>query len=309
MARVRINISDRFNPPVQIRPSVNTIINATKYYANPAIIRSYIRYINAWDLYHDINPQVLLNTSAEDLEVSFVYQNEIVNEVESAAPLLFFTSNGNSVPNGTWYRLSDLGYDLDGGMIYLNRSNTNSWLGVIGYLLRKRGTTGTGVVNKLYIYSANNTVRDIKVGMATIKEVSVPHQGITPISWNSDLNNFDFGKYDTQFPTPIDAHSFFSDYIYDFVENFQGNMENILVPKIYFTNSNYATDYQYGTVIDPRLTYMGQPVVYGQSISTRLMSSGSLLYNAVGLPINSQTKFYIGLEGFISGSIYIRGTL
>lgn len=312
MAKVRVNIKTDKDGSFNPKGSTNTIINSIRYYGGTQSFRNYTRYLNIYDMYKDLIPSVLGNESISSLSVQFVEFGFYENGTEVVAPFPLVekynsvTQSGGYVVIGQSYPLIDFGWDLSGGDFNLFRGVTDSHVVYIKYKLVSTNTVlNNDVVHTIKAYSGITSYGNdmVNARMTEVKTVELPGNTVTPITLDK-VDTFDFKKY-KGYPEPLIIEEAFSVENLNFMYNLYGEVSDTFIPKVYFLNSNYDSNYQPEQVISPRLTMNGKAVFYGQSIKTTDINAGKLLYNTIGLNEGATFDLYLGLEGFVSGAIYL----
>lgn len=305
MAVLKIKIGTTVNPPISPIGSKNIITYLWRNSTNADFRRaSTIRFLTKWDFVSDLYP--LLNADYSSFRIiergtytpseGHIVNNNVLNIRTASSPTTYLNNN-------TLYNFNILGTNLDGGQYRLEPLVSELRPIYIRYRL-SNGTNEPPNIHTLYIVHSNPGLQ-LSSQHATLKIATIGQNSIIPISLNM-FDNFDFIKaYLSGGSLPSDLSVFYTSEVWQTIQQFYPNISNSYILKIYFLKSNNSPAYTYGEIVDNRLKLNGIPVMYGQGIRLNQIISGQLLYDTQGLTLNSEINFYIGLEGFITGGIYI----
>ena len=259
---------------------------------------SVVRYLTVWDVTTDMIPRVTTNASLKiKINEWGTYTNGIFVPESGTTPI-YDNVTSSYVPTGQIINISDLGYNLDSS----SRYHFNSLFDILGAakLIYIKFSYSNDVLTNHYLFPYATQRPAFNVGMQNEKSAPAPAGTIVPITMGM-FDNFDYLKQLTQ--TEIEQRLGVD--IYNDLTNYYGEPTLDKYLKIYLLDNNLSSSYP-GFVKIPRLTLFGEDVYYGQAISWKDIQNGGLLLNTIGLNKNTVYNLNIGVEGFISGRIYLR---
>lgn len=273
------------------------------------------RYLNTHDVYTDIYPS---QRSKNVKGIKIVKTTNVSNGVQASVETtgqpnnISFYSGDVLVKIGDTFLFNDLGYKTHGGILHFKRENG---LGKISYLyfnyINQDGTIdnetiklailsigGFKYVYNIINYNASQFLPENTIVPLTLTEHNV--FGFTKINGdlNQPLNISDIEQSEelggiTQLYPSLNLNK---PQRIMFVKNHQGFSIND-------TNTNATQpDFPPEEVYGDKLKYMGEPVLYGQSMLIDKVNNGALLIDTQEMSPNK--VFHIAIEGYASGGLF-----
>lgn len=275
--------------------SKNFILSSLFIADNPNHImfrNDFYRYLTVWDVTTDMMPQdnIRLNQTIKIVEWGS-YDNEVYTP-EGNTTLIYNTDTSSYLEVNDEIPVADLSFHLQQGKYRIYFDDIYLW----NYkYLKFMYSSDPSKVHTLFIYRGDRV--PFPVSFANLKIAEVPEDTIIPITMDM-FDNFDYQKQvsQAQIQTSVGSN------IYEQLTEYYGEPTGDKYLKIYLLNNNYQPNYP-SLVPIPNLTYMGQPVFYGQALSWKDIQYGGLLLNTTG--ITGSYTLNIGVEGFISGRIHL----
>lgn len=305
MATLKIKIGTTVNPIQPPIGSKNIITYSWRNDTNADFRKvKASRYLTKWDLVSDVYP--LLDLDYDSFKIvergdytpsqGHVVNNNVLNIRTNGSPATYLNNN-------TVYNFSILGTNLNGGQYRIELPTGGQKPMYIKYKLIKNNIELDNI-HTLYVVHSSPGLQ-LASHYSTLKIATVGQNNIVPVTM-SMFENFDFVKTTSTGGTlQTDLSVFYTTEVWQTIQQFYPNVSNSYMLKIYFLKPNNSPNYNYGEIVDERLRLNGKPVMYGQGIRLNQIISGQLLYNTQGLNVNDTVDFNIGLEGFITGGIYI----
>src|SRR5690606_26421451 len=261
--------------------------------ANHVMLRNqFDRFLTVWDVTTDMMPQVniILSQSIKITEWGS-YDNDTYTP-EGTTTLLYDTSTSSYMNVGDEIPIGALSYHLQQGRYRINFDDMFLW----NYkYLKFTYSSNPNKVHTLFIYRGDRV--PFPVTFASLKIAEVPENTVIPVTMDM-FDNFEYQKHATQAQIQNSVGS----NIYEQLTECYGEPTGDKYLKIYLLNNNYQPNYP-SLVPIPNLTYMGNPVYYGQALSWKDIQYGGLLLHTTG--ITGSYTLNIGVEGFISGRIHL----
>lgn len=262
------------------------------------------RVLTAWDFTTDLIPKQEFNIASEQVKIlewgNYGYGTYTPN---GSTTVIYDGLNNNYVAVGQEMDINELGFNLESGRYYIDYTDMYIDTIVDHYWYMKFFlSSDVDKIHTIHFYKGSKKVAYPSID--NIKTYQVSPNTVVPILMAEMFDNFEY--YDPDMISIAETETaLLNEAIASSLEQYYGGIAPDKFLKINLLNGNSDSAYSAYESI-PRLTYMGQPVYYGQSLSYKDIQNGGLLLNTEGLNVGDYYELNIAIEGTVNIKLHIQ---